>query len=671
MGSTPIAPSGWPSATSPPATSAPPSTPRRPPSASILTSAWPPSSAAGSRGPSPVVVPIRSEWDDSIAVLDEVAGASLVRPGSPRPNLTACQISGSSPSPPPTRTARRSWLPTDRASPPASWPPSPTASATASAASASVPTTRSPSSCRTASRWWRPTWPGPRSGSTSRRSTTTSSAPRSPTSSPTRGAKALLGHERFADELAKVVAELGDDAAAGLSPSARSPASALRRPRRRAAGDPARRSRRRGGDALHVGHDRTPEGRQAGPGRHGPRRPRRAVLAASCRCSASNPATATCTAPARRSTTPPSCCGRPTRCTWATRSCSWTSGRPRACSSSSTATGSRRRTWCRRSSTGCSPLPEDVRARYDCSSVRCMVHAAAPCPPEVKRRMIEWWGDAVDGVLRGHRGRRHDRHRRRSGSSGPAPSARRGPAPRSASSTTPASQLPTGEIGTVYMSLAQANFEYKGDAKKTKANRIHTEDGGAFFTVGDVGVLDEDGYLFLRDRKIDMIISGGVNIYPGRDRGRAPDPPEGRRRRRVRHPARRLGRGGQGRRRTRRRGRGRRRRWPTSCSPSPRSGWRRTSGRRPSTSSPRCPATRRQALQAQAPRSLLGRRRARDARVAVRCCAAGGGGGGGGRGGGAASGPSRRPRQDGGSDLATRTGRGGGGRRRAARRRPG
>ena len=60
------------------------------------------------------------------------------------------------------------------------------------------------------------------------------------------------------------------------------------------------------------------------------------------------------------------------------------------------------------------------------------------------------------------------------------------------------------------MSMGTANFEYHKDKEKTKKNRI-----GSFFTVGDVGLLDEDGFLFLRDRKIDMIISGGANIYPG------------------------------------------------------------------------------------------------------------------------------------------------------------
>ena len=67
---------------------------------------------------------------------------------------------------------------------------------------------------------------------------------------------------------------------------------------------------------------------------------------------------------------------------------------------------------------------------------------------------------------------------------------------------------PAGQPGTVYLKLLQ-DFAYKGDEQKTRSNRR-----GNFFTVGDVGYLDADGYLFLCDRKIDMIISGGVNIYP-------------------------------------------------------------------------------------------------------------------------------------------------------------
>jgi long-chain acyl-CoA synthetase len=74
--------------------------------------------------------------------------------------------------------------------------------------------------------------------------------------------------------------------------------------------------------------------------------------------------------------------------------------------------------------------------------------------------------------------------------------------------------LPAGQQGTVYMKLADtARFEYKGDEQKTKKNRAQVGDA-VYFTVGDVGYLNEEGYLFLCDRKIDMIISGGANIYP-------------------------------------------------------------------------------------------------------------------------------------------------------------
>jgi long-chain acyl-CoA synthetase len=159
-------------------------------------------------------------------------------------------------------------------------------------------------------------------------------------------------------------------------------------------------------------------------------------------------------------------------------------------------------------------LPDEVRARYDCTSTRCMVHAAAPCPPEVKRRMIEWWGDAVMEYYAATEGGgtivTAKEWLERPGSVGQAWN---GAEIRIYDDN--GVRLGPGEIGTVYMALAQASFDYKGDAAKTKANRlVDPETGVGYFTVGDVGEMDEDGYLFLRDRKIDMIISGGVNIYP-------------------------------------------------------------------------------------------------------------------------------------------------------------
>jgi long-chain acyl-CoA synthetase len=153
-------------------------------------------------------------------------------------------------------------------------------------------------------------------------------------------------------------------------------------------------------------------------------------------------------------------------------------------------------------------LPADVRAKYDVSSTRCMVHAAAPCPPEIKRQMIEWWGDAIMEYYAATEGGGSiitaQEWLTKPGSVGEA-----WPGAELRILDDDMNEVPTGTEGTVYMLLAQANFEYKGDEKKTKDNRH-----GDFFTVGDWGLLDEDGYLFLKDRKSDMIISGGVNIYP-------------------------------------------------------------------------------------------------------------------------------------------------------------
>ncbi len=158
-------------------------------------------------------------------------------------------------------------------------------------------------------------------------------------------------------------------------------------------------------------------------------------------------------------------------------------------------------------------LPDDVRAKYDVSSTRCMVHAAAPCPPDVKRRMIDWWGDSI-----------MEYYAATEGGGTIVTAAEWMTKPGTVGKAWPGSEIrilddahkdvPTGQEGTVYMSLALADFEYKGDAAKTNENRTE-----GFFTVGDWGLLDEDGYLFLKDRKADMIISGGVNIYPAEIEG--------------------------------------------------------------------------------------------------------------------------------------------------------
>ena len=158
-------------------------------------------------------------------------------------------------------------------------------------------------------------------------------------------------------------------------------------------------------------------------------------------------------------------------------------------------------------------VPPERRGDYDVSSLRAMVHAAAPCPPDIKRAMIEWWGDAIWEYYAATEG------------GGTTISAAEWLKKPGSVGTAWAggdvkildddhNELPAGEGGTVYMSLALANFEYKGDEKKTNENRWN-----GYFTVGDYGYLDEDGYLFLKDRKSDMIISGGVNIYPAEIEG--------------------------------------------------------------------------------------------------------------------------------------------------------
>ncbi|MEU7133489.1 acyl-CoA synthetase [Streptomyces sp. NPDC046261] len=153
-------------------------------------------------------------------------------------------------------------------------------------------------------------------------------------------------------------------------------------------------------------------------------------------------------------------------------------------------------------------LPEDVRASYDVSSLRHAVHGAAPCPEHVKRAMIDWWGPCVEEYYAASEGggafATAKEWLRRPGTVG-----RAWPISELAVLDDDGRPVPPGELGTVYMRMTTGRFAYHKDAAKTEKNRI-----GDFFTVGDLGHLDEDGYLFLRDRKIDMIISGGVNIYP-------------------------------------------------------------------------------------------------------------------------------------------------------------
>jgi acyl-CoA synthetase (AMP-forming)/AMP-acid ligase II len=154
-------------------------------------------------------------------------------------------------------------------------------------------------------------------------------------------------------------------------------------------------------------------------------------------------------------------------------------------------------------------LPEAERSRHDLSSHRCAIHAAAPCPPAVKRAMIAWWGPII--------------HEYYGGSEGVGTTAvdtagwlaRPGTVGRPVNGVRPhilddqGQELPPGQVGRIFFEGAP-RFAYHNAPEKTAA--AYSAQGWA--TLGDLGWLDEDGFLFLSDRRADLILSGGVNLYP-------------------------------------------------------------------------------------------------------------------------------------------------------------
>jgi acyl-CoA synthetase (AMP-forming)/AMP-acid ligase II len=153
-------------------------------------------------------------------------------------------------------------------------------------------------------------------------------------------------------------------------------------------------------------------------------------------------------------------------------------------------------------------LPEEVRSRYDTSSLKAVVHAAAPCPAEVKRQMIEWWGPIISEYYSATEGMgatfiTSEEALKKPGSVGKAMLG------AIHVLDDDGNELGPNDVGTISFS-GGPTFEYHNDPVKT-AEAIDSQGRG---TVGDVGYVDDDGYLFLTDRKAFMIISGGVNIYP-------------------------------------------------------------------------------------------------------------------------------------------------------------
>jgi len=153
-------------------------------------------------------------------------------------------------------------------------------------------------------------------------------------------------------------------------------------------------------------------------------------------------------------------------------------------------------------------LPPEVRERHDLSSLQAAVHAAAPCPVEVKRQMIEWWGPIISEYYSATEGMGATYITSEEWLAHPG-SVGRTILGEPKIIDEDGNELPPGEPGVVWF-LSGNEFQYHNDPAKTAEAR-HA-DGLA--TVGDVGYLDEDGYLFLTDRKTFMIVSGGVNIYP-------------------------------------------------------------------------------------------------------------------------------------------------------------
>lgn len=156
-------------------------------------------------------------------------------------------------------------------------------------------------------------------------------------------------------------------------------------------------------------------------------------------------------------------------------------------------------------------LPPERRLAYDLSSLRALIHAAAPCPPELKERLIEWLGPIVYEYYSGTEGSgmtfiTADEWLSHRGSVGRPVAG----IPRICDEV--GAEVPVGTPGTVYFEQPQAPFEYHGDQQKTRDSRHPRHDN--WTTIGDIGYLDEEGYLYLTDRRSFMIISGGVNIYP-------------------------------------------------------------------------------------------------------------------------------------------------------------
>ncbi len=155
-------------------------------------------------------------------------------------------------------------------------------------------------------------------------------------------------------------------------------------------------------------------------------------------------------------------------------------------------------------------MPDDIRAKYDLSSMKIAIHAAAPCPIEIKHKMIQWWGPVICEYYAGTEGNgfcaiNAEQWLEHEGSVGPAITGILHICDKNGS------ELPPRQEGLIYFEN-ENEFSYHNDPDKTQDSRHPQHEDWS--TLGDIGWLDEDGFLYLTDRRAHMIISGGVNIYP-------------------------------------------------------------------------------------------------------------------------------------------------------------
>jgi len=153
-------------------------------------------------------------------------------------------------------------------------------------------------------------------------------------------------------------------------------------------------------------------------------------------------------------------------------------------------------------------MPEPERQKYDVSSLKMAVHAAAPCPKEIKQQMFDWWGDVIYEYYAGSEGvgmtlATPEGWKSHPGTVGQAILG----TPHICDES--GEPLQTSEVGQIYFE-SEIEFNYHNDSEKTKS--VYNKHGWGSF--GDIGYLDEDNFLYLTDRKSFMIISGGVNICP-------------------------------------------------------------------------------------------------------------------------------------------------------------